>query len=71
MTSIFVLIFYGELFCYEFTLLTILQVLGQMDKKFIVTVVAPRSGKNQNVIVLFDQHAVHERIRLEGLMKGW
>ena len=48
-----------------------LQVLGQLDNKFIVTVVGPRCGKNQNVIVLFDQHAVHERIRLECLMKGW
>jgi DNA mismatch repair ATPase MutL len=48
-----------------------LQVLGQLDNKFIVTVVDLRSPKNQNVIVLFDQHAVHERIRLESLTKGW
>lgn len=56
---------------YSWNVDSCLQVLGQLDNKFIVTVVGPRSEKNKNVIVLFDQHAVHERIRLESLMKGW
>ncbi|XP_023705296.1 uncharacterized protein LOC111863317 isoform X2 [Cryptotermes secundus] len=64
---------YNVLYPYTFSkdIFSNLQVLGQMDNKFIVTLVGPRSGQNQNVIVLFDQHAVHERIRLESLMKGY
>lgn len=64
-------ILYSELCFMELQCVLHLQVLGQLDNKFIVTVVGPRCVKNQNVIVLFDQHAVHERIRLESLMKGW
>jgi DNA mismatch repair ATPase MutL len=67
----FISMFTVNYFLWTYIVDSFLQVLGQMDNKFIVTVVGLRSGKNQNVIVLFDQHAVHERIRLESLMKGW
>lgn len=42
-------------------------VLNQWDSKFIVTKICLN---NSDVLVLFDQHAVHERIRLEKLLKG-
>lgn len=45
-----------------------LTVISQWDNKFIVTKVL--IGENQYKLVLFDQHAVHERIRLENLLKG-
>ncbi|KAJ9592069.1 hypothetical protein L9F63_001378 [Diploptera punctata] len=48
-----------------------LKILGQLDKKFIVTIVGVSSGLKQDLIVLFDQHAVHERIRLENLVKEY
>jgi hypothetical protein len=38
--------------------------VGQMDRKFLVTVVSER------YLVAFDQHAVHERILLENLLAG-
>ncbi|XP_069680721.1 uncharacterized protein [Periplaneta americana] len=64
---------YNSVFPYTFTkdMLPKFKVLGQLDNKFIVTLLGPWSGKNMNVIVLFDQHAVHERIRLESLMKEY
>ena len=37
-------------------------VIGQIDKKFI----AVKTRKNQ--LLLFDQHAAHERVRLETLL---
>lgn len=40
-------------------------VLGQLDKKFIVVL-----EKSKRLVILFDQHAVHERIRLEELLEG-
>lgn len=40
-------------------------VIGQVDKKFIVAL-----KEADNLLLLFDQHAVHERIRLEKLLKG-
>lgn len=45
-----------------------MRVLGQVDRKFIATVVAERDQKE--LLVLFDQHAVHERIRLEEIYRG-
>nr|CAD7459310.1 unnamed protein product [Timema tahoe] len=42
-----------------------------MDRKFIVTLASVAGSKKPHVIVLFDQHAVHERIRLEKLMKDY
>lgn len=54
-----------------------IRVLGQVDRKFIATIgqdIRIGDDKNescqQNVLVLFDQHAVHERMRLENLIKG-
>lgn len=41
------------------------QLLGQVDKKFIAMVDAERGQ-----LFLCDQHAVHERIRVEMLVKG-
>lgn len=49
------------------------QVLGQVDDKFIAAKILGKSNKTQNTtefLVLFDQHAVHERIRLENNLKG-
>lgn len=40
-------------------------VVGQIDKKFIAVV----TGEEKR-LVFFDQHAVHERIRVEKLLKG-
>ncbi|XP_060802240.1 DNA mismatch repair protein Mlh3 [Amyelois transitella] len=40
------------------------QVLGQVDGKFIAAIVQSTT-RTDNYLVLFDQHAVHERIRLE------
>ena len=50
-----------------------LSVIGQVDKKFIAaTMPNDDDGRNgsSRLLVLFDQHAVHERIRLEALIKG-
>ncbi|XP_047500098.1 DNA mismatch repair protein Mlh3-like [Penaeus chinensis] len=48
------------------------KVLGQLDKKFIACEITytssdPTLHKVNEIIVLFDQHAVHERVRLETL----
>lgn len=40
-----------------------LDVLGQLDNKFIVTL------SNSTLILLLDQHAIHERIRVEELLE--
>ncbi|XP_030759507.1 uncharacterized protein LOC115884922 isoform X2 [Sitophilus oryzae] len=47
-------------------MLSDLEILGQADKKFIVAV-----HKTDKLLVLFDQHAVHERIRLESILKEY
>ena len=54
-----------------------LSVIGQVDKKFIAATMpydgegGSACGRNRSLLlVLFDQHAVHERIRLETLIKG-
>ncbi|CAH0723663.1 unnamed protein product, partial [Brenthis ino] len=49
-------------------------VLGQVDRKFIVAIVQGRTSKNgkfSNFLVLFDQHAVDERVRLETNLKDY
>lgn len=43
--------------------------MGQVDNKFIATVMKG-SDESSDFLVLFDQHAVHERIRLEENMAG-
>ena len=39
--------------------------INQIDKKFLCCIM---SVENKQILVLFDQHAVHERIRLENLI---
>ncbi|KAI6661653.1 hypothetical protein LOD99_13526 [Oopsacas minuta] len=39
--------------------------INQIDKKFLCCIL---SVNNKDILVLFDQHAVHERIRLESLL---
>ncbi|XP_076802170.1 uncharacterized protein LOC143446431 isoform X3 [Clavelina lepadiformis] len=46
-----------------------LQVIGQVDNKFIACH-AKSSSPSQRLLLLFDQHAVHERIRLESYLKN-
>ncbi|KAK5648901.1 hypothetical protein RI129_003793 [Pyrocoelia pectoralis] len=41
-------------------------IIGQLDRKFIVTFC-----KSKELIILFDQHAVSERVRLENLLKDY
>ncbi|CAG9860026.1 unnamed protein product [Phyllotreta striolata] len=41
-----------------------LDFVGQLDKKFIVV-----KDVKENMLIIFDQHAVHERIRVEKLIK--
>lgn len=50
-----------------------LQVLNQVDCKFIAAIMKGRSRECQTLkdyLILFDQHAVHERIRLEKNLTG-
>ena len=57
-------------------------MVGQVDKKFIAAVMPssnehhpvganePNGNPKNQVVVLFDQHAVEERLRLEALLDG-
>lgn len=47
----------------------LIRVIGQYDRKFILAVIK-KSSKDNDTLVIFDQHAVHERIRLEQLTSG-
>ncbi|XP_063370808.1 uncharacterized protein LOC134659124 [Cydia amplana] len=47
------------------------KVLGQVDRKFIATILNANSNDAHSFLVLFDQHAVHERIRLEQNMTDY
>jgi len=44
-----------------------LAFVGQVDRKFIA--VTASSSETSKLLLLFDQHAVHERIRLENLLQ--
>lgn len=44
-----------------------IQLIGQVEKQFIACVLD--DSTKQNVLVLIDQHAAHERIRLEKLLQ--
>ncbi|XP_026474826.1 DNA mismatch repair protein Mlh3-like [Ctenocephalides felis] len=50
-----------------------IQVLGQLDNKFIVCLLYNKStvAADTKVLALFDQHAVHERIRVEKLIDDY
>lgn len=58
---------------YQFTkeIFETIEVIGQLDKKFIVCLVSTscqkKTERKPHLLVLIDQHAAHERIRLEQL----
>ncbi|KAI7794139.1 putative DNA mismatch repair protein Mlh3, partial [Triplophysa rosa] len=65
------------LFSYRFTknMIHTMRVINQVDKKFLACLInatdqeTSKSSKNEgNLLVLVDQHAAHERVRLEGLV---
>ncbi|XP_064484150.1 DNA mismatch repair protein Mlh3-like isoform X2 [Ornithodoros turicata] len=60
---------------YKFTkeMLEHIKVIGQVDAKFIACLMPVHDSgmfKDDCLVVLFDQHAAHERVRLEQLLEG-
>jgi len=49
-----------------------LQIIGQVDTKFIACRMSPTSSMGgEDLLIFFDQHAVDERIKLEELTKSF
>lgn len=57
-----------EAFRFDKAMLKAMTVLSQVDKKFIACTLT--NAKKDKFLVLFDQHAVHERVRLEAVING-
>ncbi|XP_065340465.1 DNA mismatch repair protein Mlh3-like isoform X1 [Cloeon dipterum] len=47
------------------------KIFGQFDRKFLVALIDKNKDNVQNMVVLIDQHAAHERVRLEMLTKDY
>ncbi|KAM9842269.1 DNA mismatch repair protein Mlh3 [Aulostomus maculatus] len=70
---------HNVLFPYRFSkaMIQSMKVIHQVDKKFLACLIDTREGDSAaesetegNLLVLLDQHAAHERVRLENLVAG-
>ncbi len=60
-------------FKFERSMFDEIEVIGQVNKKFIAARIKQDTvgeGDSTDFLVFFDQHAVHERIRLETILEG-